>query len=205
MEKIKQELDNFFPSPKCELRFKNNFELLVSVILSAQCTDKRVNQVTEKMFQKWSTPEQFARLDECAVEREIYSLGFYHNKAKNIIKASRDIVDRFGGEVPNSMEELCSLAGVGRKTASVILSVGFDKPAFAVDTHVFRVANRLGIGGKDVKECEENLRKFFPKKDWSKIHLQMVLFGRHHCKARNPNCESCTLKTKCKYYKNNNI
>ena len=199
MEAIKQTLDSFFPSPQCELKFKSNFELLVAVILSAQCTDKRVNEVTEKMFKKWNTPQHFASLEQKTLENEIHSLGFFRNKAKSIISASRDIVEKFGGEVPNNMQDLCSLAGVGRKTASVILSEAFKQPAFAVDTHVFRVANRLGIGGRTVEECEENLKKFFPKSEWSKIHLQMVLFGRYHCTARNPNCANCKLASICKF------
>ena len=197
MQKIEETLDKFFPSPSCELKFNSNFELLVAVVLSAQCTDKRVNEVTEKLFKKWNTPEDFANLSPQQLEKEIYSLGFYHNKAKNIINASRDIVEKFGGNVPDNLEDLCTLAGVGRKTASVIMSVAFGKPAFAVDTHVFRVANRLGIGGKDVLECEASLKKKFKEEEWAKRHLQMVLFGRHHCKARNPNCENCPLKNRC--------
>lgn len=191
-----------FPAPKCELEFSNNFELLIAVILSAQCTDKRVNQVTKTLFQKHKTPNDFANLDVQTLEKEIYVLGFYHNKAKNIISACKDLVEKFNGEVPSDMESLTSLSGVGRKTASVVMSVGFNKQAFAVDTHVFRVANRLGIGSeKSPKDCEEKLKKYFKNCDWAKIHLQMVNFGRYVCKARKPMCEKCSLKEVCKYKK----
>lgn len=199
MKTIEKGLDKLVPNPVCELRFGNNFELLVAVILSAQCTDKRVNVVTEKMFKKWKTPQDFAKLSQTKLEKEIFTVGFYHNKAKNIISASKEIISNFGGEIPNSMEKLTSLAGVGRKTASVVLSVGFNKPAFAVDTHVFRVANRLGIGGETPLKCEESLKKHFKKENWSKLHLQMVNFGRYFCKAKNPKCEICPLCKICKY------
>ena len=202
MEKIKEYFNKLFENPVCELNFKNNFELLISVILSAQCTDKRVNITTEKLFKKYKTPQDFANLKEQDLEKEIFSCGFYKNKAKNIIKASQSILTDFNGEVPNNFEDLIKLAGVGRKTANVVCSVGFGGDAIAVDTHILRVANRLGLAKtKDPTKCEFALRKVFNKKDWSRLHYQMVLFGRYYCKARKPECEICELKNQCNYYK----
>lgn len=201
VKNIQSALDFYVPNPKCELNFSSVFELLVAVILSAQCTDKRVNQVTAKMFKKWNTPQDFANLNPKELEQEIHSLGFFRNKAKSIINASNQIIQDFGGHVPSDFDALCSLSGVGRKTASVIMAEGFKKPAVAVDTHVFRVANRLGIGGKTVDKTEQKLKSLFPKRDWAKIHLQMVLFGRNYCKAKKPLCQNCKLKNICKYGK----
>ncbi|MDD2445905.1 MAG: endonuclease III [Clostridia bacterium] len=197
--------NELFEEPKTELTYSNNFELLIAVILSAQCTDKKVNEITSKLFKKYNTPQQFANLEQQKLEKEIYSSGFFRNKAKNIIKASQDIVNKFNGKVPNTMEDLKKLAGVGQKTASVIYSAGFGGDAFAVDTHVFRVSNRLGISSsKNVKQCEADLKKYFKKPLWNKVHHQMVLFGRYYCKARSPQCNTCKLKDVCQYYKNNN-
>lgn len=190
-----------FPNPVTELKFSNNFELLVAVILSAQCTDKRVNAITKDLFKKYSTPEQFASLKQEELEKQIYSCGFYRNKAKNLINASRVIVNEFNGKVPMTMPDLKKLAGVGQKTAGVIYSVAFGGDAMPVDTHVFRVSNRLKISkSKNVKKCEEDLKNFFDKSTWSKVHHQMVLFGRYYCKARSPECEVCKLKENCHYY-----
>ena len=195
--------NELFPNPVTELKFSNNFELLVAVILSAQCTDKRVNAITEKLFKKYNTPEQFAELNQTELENQIYSCGFYRNKAKNIITASREIVGNYNGQVPNKIDELEKLAGVGHKTAGVVYAVGFGGIAFPVDTHIFRVSNRLGISNsKNVKECEEDLKNFFDKSAWNKVHHQIVLFGRYYCKARSPECEICKLKKICNYYKN---
>lgn len=182
---VEKYLDTLFPSPTCELDFKNNFELLVAVILSAQCTDKRVNKITPALFEKYPTPEAFATADQSDVEKMIFSCGFYSQKAKSIISASNDIVHVFGGVVPNTLEQLTSLCGVGRKTANVVLSVGYGLPAIAVDTHVYRVAHRLGLTtSKTVLACEKDLMKLFKPSSWAKIHYQMVLFGRYYCKAR---------------------
>lgn len=201
-DKLMNYWNELFPNPASELKFGNNFELLVAVILSAQCTDKRVNLITENLFKKYKTPEQFATLEQKELERQIYSCGFYRNKAKSLISASRDILERFNGEVPNSINDLKELAGVGQKTASVIHIVGFGGDAFPVDTHVFRVSNRLNLSkSKNVKKCEEDLKSFFDKSTWSKVHHQMVLFGRYRCKARSPECETCKLKDVCGYYK----
>lgn len=204
---VKAYLDKLFPSPVCELNFSNNFELLVAVILSAQCTDKRVNKITPNLFQKFSTPQDFAVMEQKELEKLIFSCGFYQNKAKSIISASKDIVAKFNGQVPNNYEELISLGGVGRKTANVILSVGFGFPAIAVDTHVFRVSKRLGLtSGKNVLTCENDLMDLFEKKDWAKLHYQMVLYGRYYCKARgNDDWKNDFLQFEKKYLLDNKM
>ena len=197
-DRIVQTLNEIFSVPRCELEYSSVFELLIAVILSAQCTDKRVNQVTKVLFEKYNRPEQFAKLKNEELEKLIHSCGFYRAKAEAIIKASKDIVERFNGEVPNNFDDLCSLRGVGRKTANVMISEGFKGDAFAVDTHVLRVSNRLGIVKTDNPDkCELALKQYFDKKDWSRLHYQMVLFGRYHCKARNPECENCEFKDIC--------
>ena len=191
-------LDVMVKNPKCELNFNTPFQLLVAVILSAQCTDKRVNQVTEILFKTHNKPEDFINISQDELERKIHSCGFYRNKAKAIKSASCDIIEKFGGEVPNKFEDLISLAGVGRKTANVVLAVAFNQDAIAVDTHVLRVSNRLGIvKTKDPNKCEEKLRQIFPKDKWSRLHYQMVLFGRYICKAIKPDCEKCLFNRQC--------
>jgi len=197
-EKFVEKFNELFIDPKCELEYSSNFELLVAVILSAQCTDKRVNQVTRVLFEKYNKPQDFASLQAEELEEMIHSCGFFRAKAKAIIEASKDIVSKFGGEVPNDFDDLCSLRGVGRKTANVMISEAFKGDAFAVDTHVLRVSNRLGITNSDNPDvCEKQLKTFFDQKDWSRLHYQMVLFGRYFCKARNPECENCKFKDLC--------
>ena len=202
--KAKEIVENFnrlVPEAKCELNFRTNFELLVAVILSAQCTDKRVNEVTEKLFRVASKPNEFAVMPQEDLEKLIYSCGFYHNKAKSIISASKDICSRFNGKIPERFDDLVSLAGVGRKTANVMTTVAFHGDAFAVDTHVLRVSNRLGVANsKNPDICERQLKKYFAKKDWSRLHYQIVLFGRYKCKAQNPNCTDCPFQKICKYF-----
>lgn len=201
MEKILDYLDTLFPDPNCELKFASNFELLVAVILSAQCTDKRVNMVTSEMFKKYNTPQAFASMPQEKLEGMIKSCGFYHNKAKNIISAAKDICEKFDGEVPSSREELMTLAGVGRKTANVVYALAFGGDAIAVDTHVFRVSNRLGIvNAKTPEECERALMEIFPQSKWTRLHYQLVLFGRYKCKAIHPECATCGLREICKFY-----
>ena len=191
-------LDMLFPNPDCELEFNSPFELLVAVILSAQCTDKRVNMVTEELFKKYNTPQDFANIPLEKLENLIHSCGFYHNKAVAIKKASKDIIERFNGEVPSDFDDLCSLSGVGRKTANVMIAEAFGGDAFAVDTHVLRVSNRLSlVKTKDPHKCEEALKKIFPKETWSKLHFQMVLFGRYKCKALKPECQGCPFSQIC--------
>lgn len=200
MQRTLEYLDELFPEPKCELEFSSDFELLVAVILSAQCTDKRVNMVTKELFKKYNTPTAIFSLSQEELEKIIKPCGFYHNKAKNLISASKSLLEKFDGVVPNNQQDLMSLAGVGKKTANVVYAVGFGGDAIAVDTHVFRVSNRLGIHSKTPIECEEKLQKLIPKEKWSKVHHQLVLFGRYHCKAINPNCKECKLANVCKYY-----
>lgn len=193
-------LETRFGQASCELNFKNNYELLVAVVLSARCTDKRVNIVTDELFSKYPMPKDLAAADEKDVEKIIYSCGFYKNKTKSIIALSQDIQQRFNGVVPDNYEGLISLRGVGRKTANVVLSVGFAKQAIAVDTHVFRLANRLGLANsKTPLECELSLQKKVDKDKWSQFHHYLVLFGRYICKSQNPNCNDCELKQFCKY------
>ena len=193
-------LNKLFAQPRCELNFKNNFELIVAVVLSAQCTDKRVNLVTPKLFEQYPTAKDLSKAKQKDVIAIIHSLGFYNNKSKNIINLSKDLCSRFNGEVPNNFDDLVSLSGVGRKTANVVLAVAYSQDAIAVDTHVFRVSNRLGIKSKNPLECELKLQKMFNKKDWSNLHYLLVLFGRYYCKAINPQCETCKLQNICEYY-----
>ena len=196
-------VDELYVNPKCELEFNSNYELLVAVILSAQCTDKRVNLVTKELFKEYNTPFKMIILSQEELENKIRSCGFFHNKAKHILEASHDIVDRFGGEVPKEKKDLLSLAGVGEKTANVVVSMAFNTPAIAVDTHVFRVSNRLGLANsKDVFKTQKQLEKTIPKDKWIKFHYALVLHGRYVCKSQRPNCNECGLKDLCKYYKN---
>ena len=186
----------------CELNYGSIFELLVAVILSAQCTDKRVNSVTKELFKKYNKPEDFVNLSTEELEKLIFSCGFYKNKAKNIKKMSKDLIEKYNGEVPSTIEELMALSGVGRKTANVVLSEGFKKNAFAVDTHVFRVSHRLSLSkAKTADKTEFDLKQVFDENLWSEIHFYMVLFGRYICKSQRPKCEECKLKQYCQYYK----
>ena len=195
-------LDGIFPNPKCELNYNSNYELLVAVILSAQCTDKRVNIVTQELFNQFNKPDKMITLSQAELEDKIHSCGFYRNKAKNILSMSRDLIDKYNGEVPNDLDKLQTLAGVGRKTANVVFSEGFNGDAIAVDTHVLRVSNRLGFArSQNPYEVEKALMKRFNKKDWSKLHLQLVHFGRYKCKSQRPECETCPFKNICNYYK----
>lgn len=195
-------LKQLYPNPKCELNYSSVFELLVAVILSAQCTDARVNKVTEVLFKKYNTPQQFVNIDINELQQIIYPCGFYHNKAKNIINCAKAIVNNFNGQVPDNIEDLQKLAGVGRKTANVVYSLYFGGDAIAVDTHVFRVSNRLEIAkGNTPDKVEQQLMKNFDKTEWSKLHYRLVLFGRYVCKAKKPDCQNCALKYVCSYFK----
>ena len=174
-------------------------------MLSAQCTDKRVNQVTSEMFKKYSTPEDFVKISTEDLEKEIKPCGFYHNKAKAIKNLSYDIVTKFGGELPRSKEELKTLSGVGEKTANVVVSMVYGMPAIAVDTHVFRVSNRLGIVSANTPEkTQKGLEKILPKDFWTRAHYSLVLHGRYVCKAIKPRCTECNLKEFCDFYTKNN-
>lgn len=199
---IKNRLSNLIDNPVSELEFSNEFELLVAVMLSAQCTDKRVNIVTKELFKKYKTPNDFACLSLETLEEKIKSCNYYHNKAKNIISASKKIVENFGGQVPDNYDDLISLPGVGNKTANVMLVVGFDKSALPVDTHVLRVSNRLGlVNTNNPTICENMLKEYFEKSDYGVVHHLLLLFGRYYCVARNPKCEKCILKDLCAFSK----
>ena len=202
-DKIIKLLDEYIPNPVTELEYNSDFQLLVAVILSAQCTDKRVNIVTKELFKQYKTPQDFANMDLATLERLIHPCGFYHNKAVNIINCSKMIVEKFNGQVPTNFDDLVSLPGVGRKTANVMLIVAFNTPAIPVDTHIFRVSNRLGLtNAKNEIECEEQLVKLFADKKelWGKIHHLILLYGRYNCKAINPMCDNCVISQYCKYY-----
>jgi len=202
-EKTLAELARLYPDAKPALHYTTPYELLVAVILSAQCTDERVNKVTEKLFVQYSTPEAMVTLSQKELETYIFSCGFYRMKAEHILSASRDILEKFHGEVPDTIEELMSLAGVGKKTANVVYSVAFGGDAIAVDTHVFRVSNRLGLAkGKTPLEVEAGLNKAIPKADWSKAHHWLIYHGRRVCHSQKPNCAGCTLQDFCDYNKN---
>lgn len=193
-------MEEMYPEAECELTNENPFELVIAVLLSAQCTDVLVNKVTVKLFEKYKTPTDFLSVPLEELEQDIRSIGLYRSKAKNIQKLSRSVLDNFNGEVPETVEELETLAGVGRKTANVVASVAFDVPAIAVDTHVERVSKRLGIcRWKDsVVEVEKTLMKKVPIEKWSDTHHRMIFFGRYHCKARNPGCPECPLLELCR-------
>ena len=196
------ELEKLYFDAKPALKFSTPYELLVAVILSAQCTDERVNKVTEILFQAHNTPETMLALTQTELEKFIFSCGFYRMKAEHILSASKDILERFGGEVPNTVEDLMSLAGVGKKTANVVYAVAFGGDAIAVDTHVFRVSNRLGLAkGNTPLEVEAGLNKAIPKSDWSKAHHWLIYHGRRVCHSQRPNCENCTLRALCDYAK----
>ncbi|MCD8915112.1 endonuclease III [Staphylococcus sp. IVB6181] len=193
-------IDDMFPDAEIELKHDNAFELTIAVLLSAQCTDVLVNKVTKHLFQKYKTPQDYLDVSLEELEQDIRSIGLYRNKAKNIKKLSQSLLDKFDGQIPNNRADLESLAGVGRKTANVVLSVAFGVPALAVDTHVERVSKRLGIcRWKDsVKEVEERLCSVIPKDRWNKSHHQLIFFGRYHCLARAPKCDVCPLFDDCR-------
>ena len=200
-ESIMQTLDSLYTQADTQLVFHNHFELLVSVMLSAQCTDKRVNAVTAELFKEYNTPEKMLMLTQEELEKKIFSCGFYKNKAKNILATSRILVSDYNGEVPGDWEALQKLPGVGRKTANVVASVGFGIPAIAVDTHVFRVSNRIGLTqAKDELHTELQLQKLIPKEQWLKVHHLIIWHGRYCCDSRKPKCDTCVLAEDCMYY-----
>ncbi len=183
---------------KPALNFNSDYQLLVAVILSAQCTDERVNKVTSVLFEKYGTPEQMLSLSQEQLEGYIFSCGLYKEKAKHILSASCDLINKFNGQVPKTLEALQSLSGVGRKTANVVLSVAFGQPAIAVDTHVFRVSNRIGlVNENNVNSTEKALMNILDKKDWSRTHHYLIYLGRSYCLARKPNCENCPIEKLC--------
>ena len=197
-ESIIKEMDKLFIDPKCELLYTKDYELLLAVMLSAQTTDKRVNMVTVPLFKKYDTLEKLSTLTIEEISEEIKTIGMFKTKAKNF-KGIVEAIIEFGGYVPNDREFLESLPGVGRKTANVVLANIYNEPCFAVDTHVNRISKRLGIANEsdDVSVVEEKLMKYFPKENWSRLHHQLVLFGRYKCKSKNPECNDCPFNGYC--------
>jgi endonuclease-3 len=205
-EKVKEiisRLEKRYPNARIALNFSTPLELLIATILSAQCTDARVNQVTQKLFKKYKTAEDYATANVKEFEKEIKSTGFYKNKAKNIIAAAKIIVEKFNGKVPDTMEELLLLPGVGRKTANIVLGNAYKKVVgIAVDTHVLRLSQRLGLSKKDNSEdVEKDLMKIVPKDKWFSISYLLIDHGREVCKARKPLCGECVLSDLCSYKK----
>lgn len=193
-EKVLEILANLYPNPKTELNWTSSYELLVAVMLSAQTTDVAVNKVTETLFKEANTPEAMVLLTNEEVESQIRRIGLYRNKAKNLLAMSQILLDSHQGRVPASRQALEALPGVGRKTANVVLSNAFDIPAIAVDTHVFRVSNRIGLASaKDVRKTEEDLMKIIPRQDWKDAHHWIIFHGRRVCMARKPDCGNCPL------------
>ena len=193
-------LKQIFPEAKSELNYNNPYELLVAVILSAQCTDKRVNMVTPTLFKKFSNPLELSLANVEELEQIIHSCNYYKTKAKNLIISAKEIVEKFDNKVPNNLNDLMTLAGVGRKTANVVYSAGFMGQAIAVDTHVLRVSNRLGLShSNNVVEVEKDLMKLFDKSVWSEVHHMLVLFGRYYCTARNPKYPSSEFEKEFPY------
>jgi len=197
-------LQKQYPNPKTSLRYRNKFTLLLAVLLSAQCTDKNVNNVTKNIFKQYYRPNDFIKLGIKKIKNLIKSIGLYNTKAKNIFNLSKQISAKYKGKVPNTFDALYELPGVGRKTANVVLNEAFQKPTIAVDTHIFRVANRTRIAhGRNPDEVERNLLKIIPKKYIRKAHHQLLFHGRYTCKARKPLCYECIINKFCKF--NNKI
>lgn len=205
IKKVMDYLGELFVDLKPELHYETDFQFLIAVILSAQCTDKRVNLVTEGLFKVYPDSVSMGKLKQEELEKLIYSTGFYRNKAKNILALCKILNEQYGGKVPNSPESLESLPGVGRKTANVVSSALFDAPRVGVDTHFLRVSNRLGlVNAKTPIEVERQWVEKYPDYVNHDSHFRMVLFGRYFCKAKAPNCVECKLKNECKYYKEKN-
>ncbi len=201
-KKIVDILKETYPDAKCELNYETPLQLLVATILSAQTTDKKVNEVTESLFKDYPDLDAFLTITNDELEERIKQIGLYRNKAKNLIMMFNQVKEKFNGEVPQTMEGITSLAGAGRKTANVVLSNAFGVPSIAVDTHVFRVSNRLGLAhSENVLEVEKQLQKELPKKEWSLMHHMLIFHGRRCCIARNPKCGECPLNKECKYDK----
>lgn len=207
INKILHVFNEMFPNAECELNHRNEFELLVAVMLSAQSTDASVNKLTRNLFEKYKGPKEFAEVSIKDLESDLKQIGLYRNKAKSIKETSKILLERHSGAVPSTFEELISLRGVGRKTANVVLSVAYNIPAIPVDTHVERVSKRLGIAieSDSVLVVEQKLMKLIPKDRWNLSHHQFIFFGRYHCTARNPKCNKCPLESNCVFNKTKNL
>ena len=199
-EKIFQELSKIIKNPKSDLKYRSKFTLLVSVVLSAQCTDVNVNNVTKDIYPTYNKPEDFVKLGQKKIETLINRIGLFRNKAKSVYRLSKILIEKHGSKVPNDFDKLLALPGVGRKTANVVLNEGFGQPTIAVDTHIFRVSNRTGLApGKGPDQVEQNLYKVVPKKYLQEAHHLLLLHGRYTCKARTPNCKECAIIKHCKF------
>lgn len=200
-EKLTSLLSEIIPNPRCELIYNHDYELLISTVLSAQSTDKRVNEVTRTLYKK--SLLEISKMSLLEIEKIIRPVGSYHKKAVFVKSIAEHLLKDWNGIVPNDRDYLESLPGVGRKTCNVVLSELFNVPAIAVDTHVFRVSKRLGLSktSDDVLKVENKLKKFLKKEDWGRVHLQLVLFGRYYCTSKNPKCDNCLLKDYCKQQK----
>ena len=197
-KKIHKILNKIYPNIKVPLKSRNVFTLLISVLLSAQCTDVNVNNVTKNIYPKYFKPHHFRKLGRKKIEKLIKKIGIFRIKAKSIYNLSKLLIERHNGKVPKTFEELEKLPGVGHKTASVVMSQGFGQPAFAIDTHIHRLAQRWGLtNGKNVVQTENDLKKIFPKKYWNKLHLQIIFYGREFCKARECYGITCKICTSC--------
>ena len=197
-------LNKSIKNPKTSLKFRNKFTLLTSVVLSAQCTDVNVNNVTKNIYNKYYSPEHFVKLGINKIKKLIKSIGLFNNKAKNLYYLSKILLEKYNSKIPNNFEGLILLPGVGRKTANVVLNAAFNKPTVAVDTHVFRVSNRTGLtNGKNPEQVENQLLKIIPKKHLKKAHHLILLHGRYTCKARNPLCKKCVINKICLYKEKN--
>jgi len=193
-------LSRVIKNPKSDLEYKNKYTLLISVVLSAQCTDVNVNNVTKNIYPKYNKPEHFVKLGRKKIEKLIKSIGLFRNKAKSVYLLSKQLIEKHNGKVPKNFDDLYALPGVGNKTASVVLNEGFGLPTIAVDTHVFRVSNRTGLAyGKNPDEVQQNLYKLVPKKYLKKAGHTLLLHGRYTCKARVPSCKTCIIIKYCKY------
>ncbi|MCX8054435.1 MAG: endonuclease III [Ignavibacteria bacterium] len=204
MSKILDILSNEYPNVKIQLNFSNPFELLIATILSAQCTDERVNKVTPSLFEKYKKPEDYVNVPIEKLEKEIFSTGYYKAKAKHIKEMSEMILKQYNGEVPSQLEELIKLPGVGRKTANVVLGHCYNVPAIVVDTHVIKISNRLGfVSTKNAEVIERKLMELIPKEKWVIFTHYFISHGRKVCTARNPKCNECVISQYCKYYLEN--
>ncbi|XOJ73250.1 endonuclease III [Candidatus Pelagibacter sp. Uisw_114] len=205
-KKILKILNKIYPKTPIPLDHTSNFTLLMSVLLSAQCTDLNVNNVTKSIYPKYNKPEHFVKLGKKRIEKLIKSIGLFRVKAKSIYLMSKQLIEKHGGRVPKSFEALEKLPGVGHKTASVVMSQGFGVPAFAVDTHIHRLAQRWGLtNGKNVVQTEKDLKRIFPEKTWSKLHLQIIYYGREFCKARECYGLTCKICTTCYPHRKNPV
>ncbi|WP_432665724.1 endonuclease III [Wukongibacter baidiensis] len=201
--KVIELLEKEYPNAKCELNYNTPFQLLVATVLSAQTTDKNVNAVTKTLFVEYPDLDSFLTLSREELENKIKSIGLYRSKSKHLMNMCIALKEKFDGQVPREFDNLITLAGVGRKTANVVISNAFNQPAIAVDTHVFRVSNRIGLAkADDVLKTELQLQKAIPKEYWSLAHHLLIWHGRRVCKARKPNCGECFIREECKYYRN---